>query len=95
MSVSLDQMISLGAVQIAVLCDCAVDAYHTDGATFVSGQKRPVAILIRQDMTLTAFSPQGDPMAREHVEHLCPGAWHRVLEARGPHDPDAKDAGMT
>ena len=82
MTVSLDQTIKIGPVRIAALSDCTMTANHRNGAVFVCGQKRPVAILIRQGAALIAFGPEGDPLTRKHVEKLCPGAWRAALEAR-------------
>lgn len=82
MTVSLDQMITVGPLQIAVLSDCTISANHTNGAVFVSGHKQPVAILIRRGTAMIAFGPRGDPMTRKQVDILCPNAWRMAQEAR-------------
>jgi len=84
MTVSLDQMIRVGPLRIALLSDRAVKGIHSNGVFFFTGRKHPVAILIKQGATLTVFGPNGDPMTREQVENLCPGAWSATLEVRGP-----------
>ena len=83
MTVTLDQIISVGAFQIAALTDCAVKVMHNDGVVFFTGRKQPVAILIKQDGALSAFGVDGNPMTREQVDELCPGAWQTALSARG------------
>ena len=82
MTVRLDKGRQLGPLQIMALSECAVTAKHGRGMVLIAGQKRPVAILIKQGMVLTAFGPEGMPMTREHVETLCPGAWRSALEDR-------------
>lgn len=82
MTVALDQKITVGPLQITVLSDCTTTTRHTNGSVFVSGQKRAVAILIKQGAALTAFAPEGKQMTREQVDNLCPSAWRIVLEAR-------------
>lgn len=84
MTVSLDQVITVGRLKIAVLSDCTMTANHRNGAVFISGQKRPVAVLIKQGAALIAFEPEGDPMTRERLEKLCPDAWRTAMEARWP-----------
>ncbi|WP_390913761.1 hypothetical protein [Pseudosulfitobacter sp. SM2401] len=81
MTVSLDQMINVGPSRIAVLSDRAVKVIHSNGIVFFTGRKHPVAVLIRQGAALNAFGLEGNPMTREHVENLCPGAWRTVLDA--------------
>ena len=82
MTVSLDQMITVGPLRIAVLSDSAVNVIHSNGVVFFTGRKQPVAILIKQGAVLGAFGLDGGSMTREHVENLCPGAWRTALEAR-------------
>jgi hypothetical protein len=84
MTVSLEQIISVGPLQIAVISDCTITANHRNGAAIITGRKQPVAILIMQRKTLKAFGVNGNPMTRNHIEHLCPGAWRTALEAIGP-----------
>lgn len=81
MTVSLDPMITVGPLQVTMLSDSTVTARHRNGMVFVSGQKRPVAVLIKQSAALAAFGPEGNPMTRENVELLCPGAWRTASEA--------------
>jgi hypothetical protein len=83
MTVTLDQIVSVGSLQIAALTDCAVNVIRSNGVVFFTGRKHPVAILIRQDGALSAFRPDGDPMTREQVDELCPNAWQTALSARG------------
>lgn len=82
MTVSLDQMIKVGPSQIAVLSDRTVKVIHCNGVVFFTGRKHPVAVLIKQGAALNAFALEGNPITREHVENLCPGAWRTVLDAR-------------
>lgn len=82
MTVSLDRVITVGPLQIAVLSDRTITANHSKGAVFVSGQKRPVAVMIKQGAVLDVFGPEGSPMTREQVEVLCPGAWRKLLKSR-------------
>lgn len=82
MTVMLDKMKQLGPLHIMALSEHAVTAKLGKGMALVVGQKRPVAILIKQGKALTAFGPQGMPMTREQVETLCPGAWRTALEDR-------------
>lgn len=84
MTVSLDQMITVGPLQIAVLTDCTINVIHRHGIVFFTAHKRPVAFLIKQGEALSAFDPEGNPMTREHVENLCSGAWRTTLEALPP-----------
>ena len=84
MTVVLDQVMTLGPLHIAVLAECRVIAGHAKGAVFVSAQKRPVAVLIRQDTSVAAFAPEGKPMSRMEIENLCPGAWQTALGAQVP-----------
>lgn len=80
MTVTLDQVITVGPLRIAVLSDCTITANHRNGAIFVSGQKIPIAVLIRQDSALTAFGADGMPMTRDQIDKLCPDAWVKALE---------------
>jgi hypothetical protein len=80
MTVVLDKVVHIGPCQITALSECTVKATHFRATALVTGQKRPVAILIKQGMELTAFEPNGTPITREQVETLCPGAWRRALE---------------
>lgn len=82
MTVLLDQMLKIGQSRIAVLSDRAVKVIHSNGVVFVTGQKQPVAVLIKHGEALNAFELEGNPMTREHVEDLCPGAWRTMLDAR-------------
>lgn len=84
MTVVLDQLVRLGKLHIAVLAECRVIAGHAKGAVFVSAQKRPVAVLIRQDTSVATFAPEGKPMSRREIEKLCPGAWQTALGAQVP-----------
>jgi len=80
MTVVLDKVVHIGRYQVTALSECTVQATHFRATALVTGQKRPVAILIKQGMELTAFEPNGTPITREQVETLCPGAWRRALE---------------
>lgn len=72
----------MGPLRIVALSDSTVAASHCKGCIFCTGQKRPVAVLIKHGKALTAFGPEGMPMTRAQVETLCPGAWRTALEAR-------------
>lgn len=80
MTVALDKVVHIGPCQITALSESTVKATHCKETFLVAGQKRPVAILIKQGMELTAFEPDGTPITRKQVEKLCPGAWRRALE---------------
>ena len=80
MTVTLDQMIEIGSYRVMAISDCVVCANHRNGSVIVAGQKRPVAVLIRQDSALMAFGADGMPMTRDQIEKLCPGAWVKALE---------------
>lgn len=82
MTVSLDQMITVGPLRVAILSDRTIQIIHTSGSIFGTGRKHPIAVLIRQGAALNAFGLDGNPLTREQVENLCPGAWHTVLDAR-------------
>lgn len=82
MTVTLGRIIELGPLRIVALSDNTVAASHCKGSFFGTGQKGPVAVLIKQGKVLTAFGPEGMPMTRAQVETLCPGAWRTALEAR-------------
>ncbi|MGJ5620087.1 hypothetical protein [Sulfitobacter sp. MF3-043] len=82
MTVSLDQIIKVGPLRIALLSDRAVKAIHCNGFVFFTGRKHPVAVLIRQGAALNAYELDGHPLTRAHVEKLCPGAWRCVRDAR-------------
>ena len=81
MTVSLDQMIRVGPLRIALLSDRAAKGIHSNGVFFFTGRKHPVAVLIKQGAALNAFDLRGNPMTREQMENLCPGAWCTVLDA--------------
>ncbi|AXI49153.1 hypothetical protein C1J03_23890 (plasmid) [Sulfitobacter sp. SK012] len=80
MTVVLDKVVQIGPRQITALSECTVIATNCRATALVAGQKRPVAILIKQGMELTAFEPDGTPITRKQVETLCPGAWRKALE---------------
>ena len=82
MTVFFDQMIAVGPLRIIALSECTIKVHHIEGTVFITGQKKPVAVLIARGMALTAFAPDGIPMTREHVEKLCPGAWLTAKGAR-------------
>ena len=82
MTVALDQMVTVGPSRITVISECKLTANQSRGAVFICGQKRPIAILIKQGATLDAFGPDGNMMTHEQVENLCPGACRAALEAR-------------
>ena len=81
MTVSLDQLINVGPSQIAVLSDRAIKVIHSNGIVLFTGRKHPVAVLIKQGAALNAFDLRGNPMTREQMENLCPGAWRAMLDA--------------
>jgi hypothetical protein len=80
MTVSLDNMIKLGPLRIMALSEREITANHSNGAIFAYGQKRPIAVLIRRGDALDVYGLQGDPMTREQVETICPGAWRAALD---------------
>jgi len=80
MTVLPDKVVQLGPCQITALSECTIKITRFRATALVTGQKRPVAILIKQDMELAAFEPDGTPITRGQVEKLCPGAWRRALE---------------
>lgn len=80
MTISLDQIIEIGPLRIAMLCERDVKVVHGDGVVFFVGRKTPVAVLIMQGAALNAFEPEGNPMTREHVDSLCPGVWRTLLD---------------
>jgi hypothetical protein len=82
MTVTLDKVFRIGTFQITALSESAIISEHIAGRVVVAGQKRPVAVLIRQGDVLTAFRPDGLPMTCEQVEGLCVGAWNTALQAR-------------
>ncbi|MEP1329929.1 hypothetical protein [Pseudophaeobacter sp.] len=81
MTVSLDQIVTVGPLRIAVLSDCRVSTNHTKEVLLFAGQKKPVAVLIKHNTTLTAFGVDGTPMTRDQIEALCQGAWRAVSQA--------------
>jgi hypothetical protein len=81
MTVVLDKVVHVGPYQITALSEYTVKATHCRSTALVAGQKRPVAILIKQGMELAAFDPDGTPITREQVEMLCTGAWRRVFKS--------------
>ena len=81
MTVVLDKVVQIGACQITALSERTVTATHCRATVLAAGQKKPVAILIRQGMELTAFKPDGTPLTQEQIEALCPGAWHTMLQS--------------
>ncbi len=40
----------------------------------ITASRSPVALLVRHGDHLAAFTPQGDPLALDDVERMCPGA---------------------
>lgn len=82
MTVSLDQMIIVGPLRIALLSDSVIKVIHSNGVVFFTGRKHPVAVLIRQGAAMNAFGLEGNSLTREYVENLCPGSWRTVLDAR-------------
>lgn len=47
----------------------------------IVGDRQVCALLVRCGDRLDTFTPQGDVMAMEQVERLCPGAAQSVLSA--------------
>lgn len=79
---TLDHIIKVRSGWVAVLSDCTVSTHRANGAVFVSGQKRPLAVLIKQGATTKVFGPEGTPMTFEDLEARYPGAWRTVMEAQ-------------
>lgn len=76
MDVTLEAPVFAGGAAFAALSRTDV-LRHRAGCV---GSKKAVALLVRHDAELRAFTPRGREMTADEVEALCPGALARFAE---------------
>ena len=78
MTVSLEIPFALGDRVVAVLVRNTISQSQSSRHIAVTGDRSPVAVLIRQGDQVGAFTPEGDALTPAEVETLCPGALARL-----------------
>lgn len=76
MTLALERPVLAGRMAIAAIARTEV-LHHRAGCL---GSKHAVALLIRREEGVQAFTPRGRRMSPEEVEALCPGALVRFLK---------------
>ena len=76
MTLTLERPVFAGSTAIAAIARIEM-LHHRAGCV---GSKRAVALLIRLEEGVQAFTPHGRQMSAEEVESLCPGALARFSE---------------
>lgn len=74
MTVSLEIPFVLGDRVVAVLVRNTISKSQSARHVAVSGDRSPVAVLIRQGDRVNAYTPEGGALTPAEVETLCPGA---------------------
>jgi len=82
MTLRLDPPRAVGALRVAALCEYGAGAYIWAGATFFSGSKHPLAILVLRGRQLDAFDLEGSPLDLAELEKRCPDLRNDMLKAR-------------
>ena len=78
MTVSLEIPFVLGDRVVAVLVRNTISQSQSARHVAVSGDRSPLAVLIRQRDQVSAFTPEGDALTAAEVEALCPGALEKL-----------------
>ncbi|MEW9919336.1 hypothetical protein AB2B41_06960 [Marimonas sp. MJW-29] len=73
----LDETRHVGALRIAALVEQDVTPSRFASAAFITGRKRPVALLFARGEVCWAMTPEGAALEKSTVETLMPGAWER------------------
>ena len=79
MIVVLETQLVFGKTIVAALVRNVIDKYHSANHLAVTGDRSPLAVLIRTGDQIDAFTPQGDPLTMSQIHQLCPDAVARLM----------------
>lgn len=79
MTVVLGHPVAVGEAVVAALICNSISEHRLPRHVWLTGSRRPVAILVRRGDDVIAFTPEGNSLAAEDVEDLCPGAIQQFL----------------
>jgi len=74
MNVVLETQRVFGKTIIAAVVRNAFDKYHSAYHLGVTGDRSPLAVLIRTGDQIDAFTPNGDPLTMSQIHQLSPEA---------------------
>ncbi len=79
----LDPPVAIGETRLWALCDSHAAGWAFPGGAGFAASKRPLAIVIDDGATITAFDPGGRALAPDEIERLSPGLADRIAASRG------------
>lgn len=79
MTVVLETQRVFGKIIVAALVQNVIDEHHSPNYLAVTGERHPLAVLIRTGEQIVAFTPQGDPMTVGQIHQLKPDAVAQLM----------------
>lgn len=79
----IDPPLRVGGIRLWALCDSHAAGWALGGGAGFAASKRPLAVVIDDGATVTAFDPGGRALTADEIERLSPGVADRIAASRG------------